>query len=153
MKLNTKNYKTLKTKNYLKETNLLFFYNGINRSSNNWIATEQGLKTLNFSYYKIFNKTTAKILKNSIYSSVEPTINGTTFFIKPNNNCNVLTRHILLNNFELLFFTMLAIKLNNKVYNLNQLKTTNSLKYKENMLLFYQFELTHLKSSIVYFSK
>jgi hypothetical protein len=50
-----------------------------------------------------------------------------------------------IDNFELLLFTLLAIKLNNKVYSTSQVKNTFSLNYKDNKLLFYQFGLTNMK--------
>ena len=146
MKFTTKNYKILKTKKYLKKKNLFFFFNGVNRNSNDWILTKQGLKVINFNYYKVFNKTTNQILKSSIYDNFQSIIYGTTFFIQSISNSKPLSINILTNNFEQLLFIMLAIKLNNKIYGTTQIKNSSSLEYNENMLLFYQFELTHVKS-------
>jgi hypothetical protein len=91
--------------------------------------TEQDLKKINFSYYKVFNKTATKTLKNSIYNNIKPIINGITFFIKPASIPKQLTKEVILDNFEPLLFMILAVKFNNKIYSITQLKKTNSLDY------------------------
>jgi hypothetical protein len=138
-------YKLNKTKNYIKSNNLIFFLNGINKNSNDWVITEQKLKTLKLNYYKIFNKTTIKALKNSIYFSTIPMVYGIVFFIKPQTETQTLAVKNVSTNLESLFFTVLALKLNNKVYSAKQLKSNNSFKYKENGLLTAQFYTTNLK--------
>jgi hypothetical protein len=145
MKFSLKNYKTSKTKNYLKTNDLFFFFSGVNRNSVDWVTTEQNLKTINFSYYKVFNKTANKALKSSIYNSIKPVINGITFFIKPTVTSKPLAREVVLEHFEPLLFILLGVKFNNSIYSAAQLKEMNSLNYSENKLLFYQFGLTNLK--------
>jgi hypothetical protein len=147
MKFSSKDYKTIKTKNYLKNNNLFFIFNGINQNSSNWIKTEQELKNKNFNYYKIVNKTSTRIFKNSIYKNSEHTINSITFFMKPDFNNTLLSKKIL---FNIETFVFLAIKINNKIYSINQMKYVNSLNYYESKLLLYQFGITNIKS---YFSK
>jgi hypothetical protein len=142
MKFNSKNHKILKTENYLKNNNLFFFFSGINQNSNNWIKTEQGLKNMNFSYYKIFNRTSTKIFNNSIYKNNKFTINGIIFFIKPSYNDFQLSKKNILN---LEKFIFLAFKLNNRIYSANQLKHSNFLNYYNNKLLLYQFSITNIK--------
>jgi len=143
MKFTSKYYKTTKTKNYLKTNNLFFFFSGINQNSSNWIKTEQGLKNINFDYYKVFNKISTKAFKNSIYKNIEPTINSTTFFIKPTFNNVSLSKKVLLN---LEPFVFLTAKMNNKIYSFEQIKHVNSLDYQSNKLLLYQFCVTGIKS-------
>jgi len=104
---------------------------------------EQGLKNINFNYYKIFNKTAKKTLTKSIYKTIETTINSVTFLMKP--KIKRLFKQILISNFESLLFDMLAIKINNKIYQTTQLKNNYSLNYNDNKLLIFQFGLTHLK--------
>ena len=143
MKFTSKDYKTIKTKNYLKTNNLFFFFSGINQNSSNWIKTEQGLKTTNFNYYKVFNKTSTKTFKNSIYKNIEPAINSITFFIKPTLNSVLLSKKMLVN---LETFVFLAVKINNKIYSLEQVKYANSLDYYDNKQIviskFFQIEQT-----------
>jgi hypothetical protein len=145
MKFTLKSYKTSKTKKYLKTSNLFFFFSGVNRNSDDWVAAEQGLKNINFSYYKVFNKTASKTLKGSIYNNITPIINGITFFVKPTKTSKQLSKEIVLNHFEPLLFVILAIKFNNKIYSVANLKSMNSLNYYENKLVMYQFGITNLK--------
>jgi hypothetical protein len=142
MKLTPKNYKTIKTKNYLKKNNLFFFFNGINQNSNNWIRTKQDLQNLNLNYYKIFNKTSIATFKNSIYKNNDAPINGLTLLIKPTSHNILITKKIL---FSLDPFIFLAFKLNNKIYSLTQIKQINSFSYYNNKLLLYKFGITNIK--------
>lgn len=144
MKLNIKDYKIVKTKNYLKNENLLFFINGINQNTLEWLLVEQGLKTIRFNYYKVLNKTTAKTLTNSIYTKFSPVVTGSTFFFKPSENKSFL-KQTTLNTLNLLLFELLIFKFNNKMYSINTLKDTHSLNYEETELLLYQFNLTYIK--------
>ena len=143
MEFTFKNYKIIKTKNYIKKNNLFFFFGGVNRNSNDWILLEQSLKHVNFNYYKIFNKTTKKTLNNSIYKTIKPAINGITFIIKPKSK--QLLKQILITSFEPLLFNMLAITLNNKMYQTTQLNNNYSLNYKDNKILIFKFVITNLK--------
>jgi hypothetical protein len=145
MELISKNYKIGKTKNYIKKNNIFFFFSGINRNSNDWILVEQSLKSVNFNYYKIFNRTAKKTLNNSIYKTIKPTINGITFLIKPKTNR--LSKQILTASFEPLLFNMLAIKLNDKIYQTTQLNNNYSLNYEDNKILVFKFLITNLKKS------
>ena len=145
MKLNTKKYKITKSKNYFKTNNLFFIASGINKNSSEWLTTEQGLKKINFNSYKLFNKTTLKILKSSTYDNIKPTINGPSFLLKPTTLTKSLSKQLVIINLDSLFFTLLIIKLNNKIYSTSLLKNTYSLTYKKNKLVFYQFNLVHLK--------
>ena len=145
MKLSVKDYKIVKIKEYFKASHLFFFVNGISRNSLDWLLTEQGLKTIGFNYYKVLNRTTVKTLNTSIYTNIKPVINGSTFLVKPKPNKYFLKQTIL-NTFNPLFFELLIIKFNNKIYPMSSLKNTYSLEYKETKLLLYQFNLTHLKT-------
>lgn len=145
MEFTSKKYKIIKTKSYVQTHSLFFFFHGLNRKSNEWVIAEQNLKNLNFDYYKVFNQTTKKTLNSSIYKNITPTINSITFLIKPISNEKEMTKKILLDNFEVLLFTLLAVNINNKVYSTSQVKNTFSLNYKDNKLLFFQFGLTNMK--------
>ena len=145
MQFSSKDYKILKTKNYLKENSLFFFFNSIHRNSNDGIIIEQNLKKFNLNYYKIFNKTSKTTINNSIYKNSNELINSMTVFIKPISYSLELKKSNLLSCFEPLMFNMLAIKLNNKIYSTSQLKELNTLNYKDSKLLLFQFSLTNLK--------
>ena len=145
MKFSAKEYGIIKTKNYIKNVNLFFFFNGINLNSGDWVTIEQKLKKINFSYYKILNKTSKKTLQNSIYSNSSAIVNGITFTLKPVQPINELTKYSLINNFEPLLFTLLAIKLNNKVYSKKQLNNQFTFHYRDSKLLFFKFGLANIK--------
>jgi len=146
MKLTSKEYKILKIKKYFKNNNIFFLFNGLNTTTYNWMTTEQELKRINFNYYKIFNKTSYNEINTSIYQNLTPTINGVTFFLKPKKNLKLLTKHLLLTNFKTFLFDILAVKFNNKLYSIQQIKKISSLNYLKNNLILYQFSVTNLKS-------
>jgi hypothetical protein len=148
MKFSLKNYKLLKTKKYIKNTNLFFVINGINTNSKDSTKIQQELTKINFNCYKIFNKTSTKILEDSIYKNSKYVINGLVFFVKSKKH-NKIVKKTLFNNFESLKFIFLKIKLNNKIYSLNQLKNVNIFNYNKKKLLFYQFTVIHLKHYIL----
>jgi hypothetical protein len=146
MELTSKSYKTNKIKNYIKTNHTFFLFSGNTLKSYDWISTEQNLKTMQFEYYKIFNKAAIRTLDKSVYKQIKTTINGITFFIKPDYlNFKSLSKQKLINNLEPLFFSLLVLKINNKIYSKNQLKNTRSLNYKTNKLLLSQFGVTYLK--------
>ena len=146
MKFSPKDYKILKTKNFIKENCLFILFNGINPSTSNWTRTEQELQKIKFNCYKIFNRTSKKIIRVSTYKVIEPAINGVTFLIKPLETNNELSKHLFTNTFGPLLFTMLVVKLNNKAYTTRQLKHASTLDYKQMKLTLYQYGLTNIKS-------
>ena len=145
MEFTTKDYKINKIKNYIKTNHIFFLFNGSTLKSYDWITAEQSLKNMNFEYYKIFNKTTIKTLNNSVFKQIKTTINGVTFLIKPTENVKLLKKQLLLHNFEPLLFSLIALRINNKMYSNKQLKNTHSFNYKTNKLLIYQYNATRLK--------
>ena len=145
MQINFKNYKIKKTKNYIKKNNIYFFFKGPNKNAKNWILIEQNLKLINFTCYKIFNKTSKKLINQSVYRNIKEAINGITFLIKP--NFSKISKEILITNFESLLFNVLVIKLNNKIYQKTQIEKNYSLNYRNTKKLLFQFKLTSLKKS------
>lgn len=137
-----KNYQNIKIKNYLKNSSLLLFSNGINQNSKNQILLKQELKKLKITYYKIYNKLTIKIFKTSIYKNLAKIIYSPVFFLTlKQKNFNILTTKYL----EALKFSILGIKLNKKIYLIKQIKNIKSTNYKAGISIFYQFALIHLK--------
>lgn len=145
MDLTTKKFKIEKTKNLIKHNNLFIFLNGINRNSNDWILIEQELEKINFNYYKIFNKTSKKTLNNSIFLNTSSLINSMTFLLKPLVAEQEINKNILLNKIETLIFSLLAVKVNNKIYSKTKLKNLVTLNYKNNKLLLYKFLISNTK--------
>ena len=146
MLLKKKDYETLKIKTYLKNEKLIFFFNGVNRNSKKILNAEQNLKALGYCSYKVLNKITLKTLNNSVHLNTKPLFNGLNFFIKPFKKSYKLKKSIFQKDFEPLFFSVIAIKINNKVYSKTQIKSLHSIKYNENKLTLYQFLNTNLKN-------
>ena len=145
MKLNVKDYKTEKTKEYFKNNNLFFIVSGINRNTLNWLFVKQKLKTIEFNSYQPLNNTTIKTLNTSILTKVSFMVKGSTFFIRP-RQAKLFVKQKILTTFTLLFFELLIIKFNNKIHPLNRLKNIYSINYKETKLVLNQFLLTSLKT-------
>ena len=140
-----KNYQILKTKYYFKNNYILFFSNGINQKSNNWIKLEQNFRTINFNYYKPYNKITRKICKTSVYLNFTNLINGPFFLLTPKNK-TILTKKLLKKEtLEFLKFRLLALKLNKNIYSTEQFKKLNSFIYNDSISIFFQFLLINLK--------
>jgi hypothetical protein len=147
MKILPKIYKLNKNKNYIKTNNLLFFLNGTNIKSNDWIKTEQKLKTYNFNYYKIFNKSILITLNKSIYCNIKSSIVASLILLlTPNSKTKTVTKKIM-NKLELLNFIVLSLNLNNKIYSIVTIKKINSFTYYSNKLILYKFLIANLNKS------
>ena len=144
--MNFRIYQHAKVKSYLKDNTLVFFVNGVNQSCINWVKVEQGLKKLKFIYYKVYNKLTIKIFKISIFSNFSKMVTGPFFFLKIKKKGLKIDKNILFSeNLKPLFFTLFALKLNNKIYSIAQIKKLNSFNYNSNIALLHQFLSIHLK--------
>lgn len=145
MKLNVKDYKIKKTKEYFKNNNLFFVVSGINRSTLNWLLVKQKLKTIELNCHQPLNNITIKALNASILTKAGLVIKGSTFFIQP-QQAKIFLGQKILTTFILLFFELLIIKFNNKIYSSSNLRKTYSISYKETKLLSYQFVVVSLKN-------
>lgn len=139
-----RDYQFSKIKQFLKNKFLLFS-NGANQNSQNWLTVEQGLSNSNLKYYKIYNKIALKVFKNSIYKEIKQMIRGTFFFLKLGETSVLMNKHKLFKELESISFTLLSVKLNNKIYSIVQLKNIKSLNYRNNVAVLYQFFLVNLK--------
>jgi hypothetical protein len=68
-----------------------------------------------------------------------------TFLLKPLVAEQEINKNILLNKIETLIFSLLAIKVNNKIYSKTKLKNLVTLNYKNNKLLLYKFLISNTK--------
>lgn len=146
MKFNLKEYQNKKIKQYLKSNSLILFSINANQNSQRWVDIEQELQKLKYNYYKSYNNTTKKIIKYSICMNVANIIASTFFFLKPVTSKTRVDNKI----FQLLntnLFTLLAIKLNNKIYTIAQSKNIISLNYRKKASILYQFLFTSMKTT------
>ena len=145
MDFNLKNYRVFKVKTYFKKCNFFFFFHSIKVISNEWVAIEQYLKKLKLKYYKIFNGTTRKTIDNSIYKNFSKLISGTILFVEPQFKTTVLNLNLLEKELKPLF-ALLSIKLNDKIYSVEQLKNFKVFS-KKNMFNLHRSLDQHLKTS------
>jgi len=147
MQLDFKHYQYNKTKQYLIKNHFFFLTIGANYNAQHWLSIEQELYKLKLNYHKIYNNTTIKLIRKSTYKNSTNIVKSTFFFVNPKKEYVSVNKNSMLRNLNLIKFTLLAIKLNNKIY--TKLQTTNlkSFSYKNNISLIYQFLLTNLKQS------
>jgi hypothetical protein len=136
MDFNLKKYRVLKVKKIFKKSELIFFFNSAKIKSNKWIKIEKQLKKLKLEYYQIFNNTTFKTIKNSIYTNINQIVSGVILLIKPIHKSTQIELKVIKKFLDSLF-VLLCIKLNNKVYTTTQLKNLNTLSYKKTVFNFY----------------
>jgi len=152
MDFNSKTYQIAKLKKYFKQESLFFLFNSTKLNSMRWTSTEQTLKKLNLNYYKFLNKTTIKTLKSSIYRNASSNIAGFVIFI------NVAHRHLELNLSSVLkvlkpSFTLISLKLNNKVYSTAQIKGLTELSYNKSVFNLYRVLDKQLKTTYILTNK
>lgn len=148
MDLTTKKFKIKKTERLIKKNDLFIFCNSTNKDSKECVLTEQELKKTNINYKRIFNKTSKRIVKNSIFLNSNPLINSITFLLKFLLTNQKISKKLLFQKFETFIFSFLAIKINNKIYSKTQIKSLFSLNYKNNNLLFYKYLFFNIKTII-----
>jgi hypothetical protein len=136
MQFTLKEYRVLKIKKFIK--NSIVFINFFNANSNNWILIEKNLKKRKYDYYRVFNKVSLKILKNSTFKNYNLVSHGFTTFVKPNLN-QFKYLYSSFNNITLL--KMFFVKTNNRIYSINQLKKIVFLKYLKNIMFYYMFKI------------
>ena len=136
MDFNLKKYRVLKVKKKLKKSELIFFFNSAKIKSNKWIKIEKQLKKLKLEYCRIFNNTTLKTIKNSIYTNITQVISGVILLIKPINKSTQVELKVI-KKFLGSLFVLLCLKLNNKIYAITQLINLNTLSYRKNVLNLY----------------
>ena len=84
MDFNSKDYQSVKLKNFFKINGFFFFFNSAKLNLNQWIHTEQNLKKLKLNYSKALNGTTLKVFKNSIYANINSVVSSFVLFINSN---------------------------------------------------------------------
>ena len=127
MKLHIKKYKLLKTRKIFKKVSFFLLYNTTTPTNN--IKINQELKKLNLTYYKLHNNLTKQIFKNSIYTNYQPLLNGLIILIFPKTPVN-LKELKKLNN----ILTLIGVKINNKIYPINNIESLNNLHYDKTYL-------------------
>lgn len=152
MDFNLKKYRILKTKKQLKKSELIFIFHSAKIKSNKWITVEKQLKKLKLKYNQIYNKTTTKTLKNSIYKNMNQLISSVILLVTTAYKSTHVNIKILNKELESLF-VLLFLKLNNKIYTQTQFKKLDSLSYKQTVLKFNTSLEKCLKTSYILTNK
>lgn len=151
MEITSEFYKIDKVVTMLKKNKLFFICVGVHKNPSLTNLSNKNLINLNIKIHRVFIITLKETFKNSILKRCKPFVYCATFFIQLKEKLNSF---ITIKNFLLilkteLFFTF-ALKLNNKIYSVdNVLKTLNLLNYKGNKLIYYQFFLTQTKTFFI----
>ena len=134
MNKNIKLHKLNKTKQYLKNKDLIFFVHTLNLNSKRWLTIKKELYSLGLISYKLNNPITKLALKNSIFINFDALINGSMCFVSLSNsrNNNFHFKNTFNNNKNLL---LVNVKLNKKMYSPKQLTKLTTLNYKNNIKL------------------
>ena len=146
MDFNLKDYQIFKLKKYFKNNGFFFLFHSAKLSLNQWITVEQELKKLKLNYYKTLNGTTLKTFEKSIYKNFSPIVTNFVILIDSKFktaefDLDRLTRDLKPS------FSLISLKLNNKIYSSAQLKGVKSLSYKKNMFNLHRSLDQHLKTS------
>ena len=146
MDFNLKDYQIFKFKKYFKNNNFFFLFHSAKLNLNQWTIIEQNLKKLKLNYHKTLNGTTLKTLKNSIYRNISSVISSFVVFIDPKFKTTEFNLDSLVKSFGP-SFSLISLKLNNKIYSPVQLKGVKSLSYKKTMFNLHKSLDRHLKTS------
>jgi hypothetical protein len=146
MQLNFKKNQEANVKRHLKKNNIILLSNGSNQNAQDWLDTEQGLYKLNINYYKTYNNAAFKIIKNTIFKNFINIVSNTLFFFTLKNS-KKKSINLLLKNLQKIKFNFYNIKLNCKVYQVNQFKKVSlyPIKYYISIKVLYQFLSTNIK--------
>ena len=146
MDFNLKDYQILKLKKYFRKNGFFLLFHSAKLSLNQWVAVEQELKKLKLNYYKILNGTTLKTFEKSIYKNYSPIVTNFVIFIDPKFKTTELDLERLIKDMKP-SFSLISLKLNNKIYSSSQLKGVKSLSYEKNMFNLHRSLDEHLKTS------
>jgi len=146
MDFNSKDYQSVKLKNFFKTNGFFFWFHSAKLDLSQWIQTEQKLKKLKLNYSKGLNGVTLKLFKSSIYTNVSPIVCSFVLFINPNFKTTELRLDSIKKELKP-SFELISVKVNDKVYSTSQLKGVNDFSYKKNVFNLYKSLDQHLKTS------
>ena len=146
MDFNLKDYQIFKLKKYFKNNGFFFLFHSAKLSLNQWLTVEQKLKKLKLNYYKTLNGTTLKTFEKSIYKNFSPIVTNFVILIDSKFKTTEFDLDRLTKDLKP-SFSLISLKLNNKIYSSAQLKGVKSLSYKKNMFNLHRSLDQHLKTS------
>lgn len=146
-----KKYQTIKINSHVKTNTFLFFFLS-NKSKNiNWKKNEQMLKKLKLTYYKTINKIVLKELKNSIYKNFTPLISGVILLVTTHSK--QFEKFEQIKNTLQKDFSLVSLKLNNKIYSVNEVNQISRFSYNKSLFIFYQSLEKYSKINFIFCNK
>ena len=130
-----KKFELKKTINKIKDNRIVFFFHSNDLDSADKLKLDQNLKQKNFKLIKIKNNLFKIISKDSVFNYQRNLVKGSMCILYQNDNTSIdkQFKNILKIDPNL---TLIAIKLNNKVYSKNQLNKINTINYLKNLKVF-----------------
>jgi len=145
MKLGFENYKFIKVRNLIKKNKLLFYFNTVNQNSDDNIKTEQNLKKINFQCRKVYNKIFKKTIDQSTYGAINLVVKTVTSISF--STAKTLNKKVLIIDLKSILFDLLAVTLNNKIYQASEIKKSYSLLFLTNKTNFFESSLINFVKS------
>jgi hypothetical protein len=127
-------YQFWKIKNFLKKQKILFFFNSSRIKHSNWLEAEKLSKKCDVNYHTINNNATLNLIKISVYKNIYRIVNCMLLVIQQKTK-NLSLFFNSVNDLKPLFEPV-ALKLNNKIYLIEQLETLKILNFKKNIKSF-----------------
>lgn len=111
------------------------FSDGVKKKATSIVYPLQELKKTRVHTYKAFNSMALKLLNKSIIKKDTLSIvsGGVSYLIKSEDNMLFTFKEPLIKSLKSLFFTLLAIKINNNVYNMVNASESDVLSYSPNI--------------------
>ena len=144
-----KKYQTMKINLQIKTNTILFFFLSSKSKSIHWRENEQVLKNLKLTYYKTINKIALKKFKESIYKNFTVLISGLILLITTNSKR--LEKFERIKNLLQKSFSLISLKLNNKMYSINEINQIPYFSYRKNLFVFYKYLERHTKINYIFF--
>jgi hypothetical protein len=144
MDFTTRDYQMAKTKSYLKNDKLCFFFQNSTEKADNWLTTEQIVNNLNLKYYKVNTLSAQKTLSVSKHKLKSFLIKSTTTFLKQKSlysNLNKFTFNQIKTT-----FIFLAVKVNNIIVSIDQFKNLHIFYYQILLFILYSCFIVNIKS-------
>ena len=126
-----KKYQLTKTKKEVKNNPVIFFFHTTNLNSKNKLKIDKKLAKKKLTSFNIKNGLLSIAFKKSIFVNQSFLIKGSLCFLFNKFEKKANNEYENLLNFKT-NLVLIAIKLNNKIYLVNQLKTLTSLNYINN---------------------
>lgn len=143
MDFTTRDYQMAKTKSYLKNDKLCFFFQNSTEKAYNWLTTEQIVENLNLKYYKVNTLSAQKIFVDSKHKLKSFLIKSTTTFFKQKSPCSSFNKFT----FDRITatFSLIAIKVNNIILSIEQFKNLHVFYYQIAILIIYSCFIANIK--------